>query len=162
GTFTDPGLPADYAPFGIQAIGKQVFVTYALQTNPARPPIVGPGNGIVSVFDLEGNFLRRFATGGVLNAPWGVAQPSASFGPFSNDSLIANVGDGAINAFDPATGAFAGSVTDGGENALTNFGLHGLFFGSQQSGGPNSLFFAAGLDNGRDGLFGAITAGLVS
>jgi uncharacterized protein (TIGR03118 family) len=162
GSFTDPDLPADYAPFGIQAIGKQVFVTYALQTDPARPPIVGPGNGIVSIFDLEGNFLKRFATGGVLNAPWGVAQAGASFGPFSNDILIGNAGDGAINAFDSTTGDFAGSVKDGGENVLANFGLHGLFFGSQQSGGPNSLFFAAGIDNGRNGLFGAITTGLVT
>ena len=54
GTFTDPNLPAGFAPFGIQAIGNQVFVTYALQDAAKHDPIVGAGNGIVSIFDMEG------------------------------------------------------------------------------------------------------------
>ena len=98
GSFTDPGLPAGYAPYGMQVIGRQVFITYSLQDAAKQNPVFGAGNGIVNVFDLAGNFVRRFATGGPLNAPWGITQASANFGPFSNDILIGNVGDGTINA----------------------------------------------------------------
>src|SRR6266699_1055363 len=113
GSFTDSALPAGFAPFGIQVIGRQVFVTYALQDPLKQNPIFGTGNGIVNVFDMDGNFVRRFATGGALNAPWGITQAGANFGPFSNDILISNLGDGTINAFDPATGRFFGAITIG-------------------------------------------------
>lgn len=86
GSFKDSNLPAGYAPFNIQQIGTQVFVTYALQDASATNPIIAPGNGIVNVFDQEGNFLQRFASNGPLNAPWGIVQASANFGPFSNDT----------------------------------------------------------------------------
>jgi len=104
GSFTDPNLPTGYAPFGIQVIGSQVFMTYAVQDAAKHDPIFGAGNGIVSIFDMDGNFVRRFATAGALNAPWGITQASANFGPFSNFILIGNAGDGNINAFDLATG----------------------------------------------------------
>src|SRR6266498_1096977 len=80
GSFKDSNLPTGYAPFNIQQIGTQVFVTYALQDASASNPVVGPGNGIVNVFDQEGNFIRRFASNGPLNAPWGIVQASANFG----------------------------------------------------------------------------------
>lgn len=162
GSFTDPTLPAGYAPFGIQVIGRQVFVTYALQDAAKHDPVVGKGNGIVSIFDMDGNFVRRFATGGALNAPWGITQASANFGPFSNDILIGNVGDGTINAFDPATGDFAGELIDGDGNGITEVGLHALAFRTDGFGDPNTLYFTAELTNEQDGLFGAITTGLVS
>jgi uncharacterized protein (TIGR03118 family) len=162
GSFTDPSLPAGYAPFGIQTIGNQVFVLYALQGADKHDPVFGAGNGVVSIFDLEGNFVRRFATAGNLNAPWGVTKASANFGPFSNDILIGNAGDGIINAFDPATGNFAGQVKNGDGTVLVNNGLHGLAFRTDGIGDPDTLYFTAGINNGQDGLFGAITPGLVS
>jgi uncharacterized protein (TIGR03118 family) len=162
GSFTDPGLPAGYAPYGMQLIGRQVFITYSLQDAAKQNPVLGAGNGVVSVFDLTGAFVRRFATGGALNAPWGIAQASASFGPFSNDILIGNVGDGTVNAFDPVTGNFAGQIKDGDGNVLVIAGLHGLAFRSDGLGDPNALYFTAGIGNAQDGLFGAITTGLVS
>ena len=162
GSFLDPSLPAGYAPFGIQVIGNQVFITSALQDAAKHDPVIGAGNGIVSVFNLEGHFLRRFATAGPLNAPWGITQASANFGPFSNDILIGNVGDGTINAFDPATGNFVGQIKAGDGNVIVNSGLHALTFRSDGFGGPNTLYLTAGINNGQDGLFGAITAGLVS
>jgi uncharacterized protein (TIGR03118 family) len=76
GPFTDPNRPFGYAPFGIQVIGKQVFVTYAVQDASKHDPIVGDGNGIVNIFDMDGNFVGRFATGGALNAPWAITQAS--------------------------------------------------------------------------------------
>jgi uncharacterized protein (TIGR03118 family) len=162
GSFTDPNLPEGYAPFGIQVIGRQVFVTYGLQDAIKHDPVPGAGNGIVSIFDMDGNFVRRFATAGALNVPWGVTQASASFGPFSNDILIGNLGDGNINAFDPATGNFIGKLKDGDGRAIARIGLHGLAFRPDGFGDPNTLYFTAQFQNADDGLFGAITTGLVS
>lgn len=162
GDFTDPNLPAGFAPFNIQQIGKQVFVTYALQDADKQNPVVGAENGIVDIFDQQGNFVRRFATGGTLNAPWGVAVASANFGPFSNDLLIGNFGDGTISAFDPTTGNFVGQLKDGAGNPIANPGIRGLTFRSDGFGDPNTLYFAAGSVDEQAGLFGAITSGLAS
>jgi len=162
GSFTDPSLPAGFAPFGIQIIGNQVFVAYALQDAAKHDPVPGAGNGVVSIFDLEGNFVKRFATGGALNAPWGVVKASANFGPFSNDILITNAGDGTINAFDPANGNFVGTVLDGDGNAIVNPGLHALTFRSDNFGDSNTLYLTAGIRNGLNGVFAAINSGLVS
>jgi uncharacterized protein (TIGR03118 family) len=162
GSFSDPHLPPGFAPFGIQVIGAQVFVTYALQDALKHDPIAGDGNGIVNIFDMDGNFIRRFATGGALNAPWGIAQASANFGPFSNDILIGNIGDGTINAFDLATGNFVGKLQDGDGHVIAKIGLHGLAFRPDGFGDPNTLYFTSDFSNEQDGLFGAITTGLVS
>ncbi len=162
GPFTDPNLPAGYAPFGIQVIGSQVLVTYALQDAAKHDPVVGAGNGIVSIFDMDGNFVQRFATAGALNAPWGITQASANFGPFSNDILISNVGDGTISAFDPTSGQFVGQLLDGDGFALGEVGLHGLVFRADGFGDKNTLYFTSQFTNENDGLFGAITTGLVS
>jgi uncharacterized protein (TIGR03118 family) len=162
GSFVDPNLPVGYAPFGMRIIGNQVFVAYAVQDAAKQNPVFGVGNGIVDIFDLEGNFVRRFATGGALNAPWGIIQATASFGPFSNDILVGNFGDGTINAFDSTTGNFVGQLRDGDGTAILEDGLHALAFRADGFGNPNTLYFTAGVNNGQDGLFGAITTGLVT
>lgn len=157
GSFTDPSLPAGYAPFGIQSIGSQVFVTYALQDAAKHDPVSGAGNGYVSVFDVNGNFVNRFAANGTLNAPWGAVQASASFGMFSNDLLIGNFGDGTINAFD-VNGTFLGQLEDQTGAAISNGSLWALVFGAGGTGDPNTLYFTAGLANEGHGLFGALAA----
>ena len=162
GAFIDPTIPAGFAPFGIQTIGNQVFVTYALQDAAKHDPVPGAGNGVVSIFDLQGNFVKRFAAAGALNAPWGVVKASANFGPFSNDILIGNVGDGTINAFDPTTGHFVGVLLDGDGFPFAEVGLHGLAFRGDGFGSPDTLYFTSQLNNETDGLFGALTPGRVS
>jgi uncharacterized protein (TIGR03118 family) len=157
GTFTDPNLPPGYAPYNLAVIGNQVFVAYARQDMAKRAPVVGAGNGIVDVFDLAGTFVRRFASNGSLNAPWGIARASANFGPFSNDILIGNTGDGIINAFDPATGEFLGALKDGNGNVIVNLALHGLVFGEGNTGDPDMLYFTAGMAGGLNGVFGAVS-----
>ena len=157
GSFTDPSLPAGYAPFGIQPVGSQVFVTYALQDAAKHDPVSGAGNGYVSVFDVNGNFVNRFASKGTLNAPWGAVQASASFGMFSNDLLIGNFGDGTINAFD-VNGTFLGQLEDQTGAAISNGSLWALVFGAGGTGDPNTLYFTAGLANEGHGLFGALAA----
>lgn len=119
------------------------------------------GSGFVSVFDTSGNFLRRFATGGPLASPWGLAQAPAGFGSFSNALLIANFNDdhGNINAFDPITGAFLGSLrlTDGDLVSLPD--LWDIGFGNGALAGPlNTLFFTAGIGDEEHGLFGSLTS----
>ena len=117
GSFTDPNLPAGFAPHGIHIINNQVFVAYAMQDGPKHDPVIGAGNGVVDIFDINGNFVRRFASAGVLNAPWGVALSPANFGQFSNTILVGNFGDGTINAFD-SNGNSIGQLTDTGGHAL--------------------------------------------
>jgi uncharacterized protein (TIGR03118 family) len=157
GAFIDSNLPAGYAPFNLQVVGSQVFVTYAEQNAARNAPAEGAGNGIVDIYGLDGTFVKRFVSHGALNAPWGVAQASAEFGPFSNDILIANFGDGTINAFDPVTGDLAGQLTNAAGNAIVNPDLHGIVFGVQGAGDPNTLYFTAGVAGGS-GLFGSIAA----
>lgn len=157
GTFTDPDLPTGYAPFNIQKIDDKVFVTYAVQDTARHDPIRGAGNGIVSIFDQEGNFVRRFVSNGPLNAPWGITKASANFGPFSNAILIGNFGDGTINAFDQTTGNFLGTLKDKSGNVITNPGLWALVFRADGTGDPNSLYLTAGSSNENHGLFAAIS-----
>lgn len=162
GKFTDANLPAGFAPFGIQVIGKLVFVTYALQDTLKHDPVVGAGNGIVNIFDMDGKFVERFATGGPLNAPWGITLASGNFGPFSNDVLIGNAGDGTINAFDPTSGRFLGPLLDGNGNPIVAVGLNALAFRADGFGDPDTLYFTSQVNSANDGVFGAITPGLIS
>jgi uncharacterized protein (TIGR03118 family) len=162
GSFQDPNLPAGYAPYGIQVIGNQVYVTYAVQNAAKNAPVMGAGNGVVNVFDLQGNFVRRLTMGGNLNTPWGITQASANFGPFSGAILVGNVGDGTVSAFDASSGNFLGQLRDGDGNLLVNPGIRALAFRADGGADPNTLFFTSENANGQGGLFGEITAGLLS
>ena len=100
GNFTDADIPPGYAPFGIQNINGNLFVTYAKQNSVKHDDVAGPGNGFVDVFNTNGFLLRRFASRGPLNSPWGVARASFAFGQFSGDILVGDFGDGRINVFE--------------------------------------------------------------
>jgi uncharacterized protein (TIGR03118 family) len=158
GSFTDPNLPAGYAPFNIQLIGTSLFVTYAKQDAAKHDDVPGAGNGFVDKYDTNGNFVSRFASAGPLDSPWGLTLAPASFGQFAGDLLVGNFGDGKISAFDPTTGAFLGQLADPNGNPLAIDGLWGLIAGSGGSAGdPGAIYFTAGLDNETLGLFGSIT-----
>ena len=158
GAFTDPNLPAGYAPFGIQAIGNQIYVSFAQQDAQAEDDVTGAGLGAVVVFDTAGVLVRRLiAVGGRLNAPWGMAMAPADFGPFSNALLVGNFGDGRINAFDPSTGNYLGTLTRSNGNAISIEGLWGIAFGNGLNGQPtNTLFFSAGPGDEAHGVYGRI------
>jgi uncharacterized protein (TIGR03118 family) len=161
GGFTDPNLPAGYSPFNIQNLGGDLFVTYA-KSSGGKDETDGAGLGYVDVFDANGNLLRRVASQGALNAPWGLALAPSNFGAFSNDLLVGNFGDGTINAYDPATGTFVGMLDDTSGNPLVIDGLWGLDFGNGAgSGDTGTLYFNAGIGGNGDpveshGLFGAL------
>jgi uncharacterized protein (TIGR03118 family) len=166
GSFTDPTLPAGYAPFSVHVIGSQVFVNYALRTSTAPYLSVnGAGNGVVSVFDTSGTFVSRVATAGNLNAPWGIAFAPTNFGIFSGDLLIGNFGDGIINVFDPKTFAYLGQLVDSTGKPLQYASLWELLAGGTTvtgttavaGGDTSTVYFTAGLDKEQHGLFAGIS-----
>jgi uncharacterized protein (TIGR03118 family) len=149
-SFTDPAIPAGFAPFGIQDIGGQVYVSFASQTG-------GPG-GYIDIFDEDGTFVKHFAHGKPLNQPWGFAVAPTNFGPLSGTLLISNnTAAGTINGFNLTTGKLVGTITNAAGNPIRINGLWGIEFGggSASNGLTNQLFFTAG-PNDTDGYFGAI------
>jgi len=158
-SFRDHNVPANYAPFGIQAIGDKLYVTFAQQDDKKHDDVKGDGHGFVDVFGPHGKLLRRLVTRGPLNSPWGIALAPANFGAFSNALLIGNFGNGWINAFDPATGAQLGFLEDARKAPIAVDGLWGLAFGNGKSAGRTTeLFFTAGIQGEAHGLFGKFTA----
>lgn len=153
GSFTDPNLPAGFAPYNIENLGGTLFVTYENEVS---------GGGIVNAFDFNGNLLRRInanGPGGPLDDPWGLAFAPPGFGPFGGALLVGNEADGRISAFDPATGQFLGQLLDAHGDPIANPGLKGLTFGNGGTAGdPDYLYFTAGISNGDEGLFGSIRA----
>jgi uncharacterized protein (TIGR03118 family) len=160
GSFTDPNMPAGYAPYAIHSIGSKVYVTYMLRDTTTYTETLGAGTGIVDAYDVNGNLSVRAITAGKLNAPWGMALAPAGFGSYGGDLLVGNFGDGVINVYNPTTYAFVGQLTDANGNAIANPGLWEIVFGqaSPAVGDPNTLYFAAGINQERDGLFGSISA----
>lgn len=155
GEFIDPDLPAGYAPFGIANIDGDLFVTYAKQNNLKHDDVAGPGHGFVDVFNTDGHLLRRFASRGSLNSPWGVTRASFAFGRFSGKILIGNFGNGHIGAF-TNDGTFAGELHDASDNPLVIDGLWTLTLGGGRGSSSDALYFAAGPNSETNGLFGSI------
>jgi uncharacterized protein (TIGR03118 family) len=157
GNFTDPAIPAGFAPFGIQAISSNLFVTYAMQDAAKHDDVAGAGLGMIDVYDTAGNLKQRFATGGSLNAPWGIAQAPGNFGSMSGAILIGNFGDGTINAFNASSGQSIGPLNGPNGGPVAEHGMWGIAFGNDLSNQPsNTLFFAAGPNDEADGVYGRI------
>jgi uncharacterized protein (TIGR03118 family) len=159
GAFSDPKIPAGFAPFGIQAINGNLYVTYAKQDADRHDDVAGKGLGYVDVFDPNGQLLDRFISKGPLNAPWGLALAPAGFGEFGNTLLVGNFGDGRINAFDLVSGKHLGALKGANGRPLEIDGLWGLAFGNGLNDQPvNTLFFTSGPDDEEHGLYGRIDA----
>lgn len=159
GSFTDPDLPAHFAPFGIRNINDVLYVTYAVQNAAAHDDVAGMGHGIVDAYDLNGNLLRRLITGGQLNSPWGLALAPSNFGKFSGALLVGNFGNGRIHAYDAVNGKLLGALIEPRGGPVRIDGLWALSFGNDHAAGPsNVLFFTAGPDGENHGLFGSLTA----
>jgi uncharacterized protein (TIGR03118 family) len=134
-SFTDPNIPAGFAPFNIQNIGGKLFVTYAKQLGPENEDDeAGPGFGYVDVYNPDGHLVRRFASEGTLNSPWGLALvPEEGFGKLSGALLIGNFGDGRISAF-RRSGELIGQLSDGQGDPITIPGLWALSFVGGRAG----------------------------
>lgn len=154
GAFSNAGVPSGFGPYNVQMVNGKLYVEYA-----AAP---GSPGGFVSAFNPSTGALLQSITNAHLDAPWGITMAPAGFGAFGNDLLIGNFGNGQINAFNPATGDFEGTLTDVNGNPITDAGLWALDFrvpaanNPNTGSDPNSLFFTAGINEQRDGLFGRI------
>jgi uncharacterized protein (TIGR03118 family) len=159
GNFTDPNLPAGFAPFGIHLVNQQIIITYAMQDQAKHDPVHLAGAGYVDVFNLNGGFVQRLVSQGQLNAPWGAVIPPTSFGVFGGKLLIGNFGDGVINAYDFGSGSFIDQMKGANGAAITNASLWDMVFGGGgASGDPNTLYITAGLANEQHGLFATISS----
>src|SRR5438093_988684 len=139
---------------------------------PHRPPdgdkkddVAGVGHGFVNAFDTDGHLLRRVASRGRLNSPWGLALAPADFGQFGGNLLVGNFGDGHINAFDLERFEGSGELQERGQlhaadgPPVTIDGLWALAFGNGASAGPtNALFFTAGPFDEEHGLVGTVVS----
>ena len=156
GGFVDPNLPAGFAPFNVQELAGRIVVAYAKQDEEAEDEEAGAGLGYVDVFDTSGHLLRRLISQGALNAPWGLVLAPQHFGAFSGDLLVGNFGDGAINAYDPRSGQFEGTLKNKDGNQIKINGLWALRFGNGVFGTPTTLVFSAGIGDEAHGLLGEI------
>lgn len=165
-SFTDPTLLPGFAPFGIRNIDGKLFITFALQDQNKEDDVAGVGNGFVDVLDLDtyGKFaLKRFATQGELDSPWGLALAPNGFGKFSHALLVGNFGhvsdtEPSILAFDFKTGKPLGPLPGKKDKPIHIDGLWGLTFGDRvKDANPKGLYFTAGPNEENDGLFGVIT-----
>jgi uncharacterized protein (TIGR03118 family) len=164
GSFSDPDIPAGFAPFGIANIDNNLYVTYAKQNAQKNDVVAGAGLGFVNVFTTDGVLIKRFASRGVLNAPWGVARATAKFGDFSGDILIGNFGSqgdfaGRINAFSGGNdNDFRGPLRDAKGKPLAIDGLWSIIFGTFRNADADTLYFTAGPNQQQNGLFGKVVA----
>ena len=156
GDFQDPGIPAGFAPFGIQAIHGLIYVSYALQKPGAHDDQAGPGNGFIDIYSKQGFLVKRLVSHGDLNSPWGLALAPGDFGPFSHDLLVGNFGDGLIHAYDLFSGRPDGALLDEQGMPIQIDDLWALKFGTDTTGGENTLLFSAGINDEKDGLVGSI------
>ncbi len=165
-SFTDPGIPAGYAPFNIERIDDSLYVVYA-KVGPNGIDQPGSGNGYISIFTKDGVFGRRFTTRGQLNSPWGITRAPAGFF-IANSSdigvppsgtgtiLVGNFGNGRINAYDN-DGKFIGQLSRGTSPVVIP-GLWAITFPPVTATAidPMRLYYAAGPNHETDGFFGYI------
>jgi uncharacterized protein (TIGR03118 family) len=151
-SFTDPKVPKTFAPFNVQDINGQVYVTFAAING-------GPG-GYVDIFEEDGTLVKRLIHGKPLNQPWGLAMAPKNFGPLSNTLLVGNDNNltSTISGFNPTTGAYVATITNSKGKSIKIDQLWAIEFGggSSANGKTNALYFTAGPNNSADGLFGMI------
>ena len=152
-SFSDPNIPAGFAPFNIQNINDMLYVTYAKQKGPDNmDDEKGAGNGYVDIFMPSGTLVKRFASQGALNSPWGIAAAPSTFGQGTGSVLIGNFGDGHISVYD-VNGNYTGQLMNGG-NVVAIQGLWAITFNTVSPADPNLLYFTAGPNDERNGIFG--------
>jgi uncharacterized protein (TIGR03118 family) len=166
--------PGEYAPFNIQAFNGHLFVTYAKTQECPKEEVekkscaagalfVGEedtskaGQGRLAEFGEDGSLVAVWSDGGKLSAPWGLAFAPSDFGKLSNTLLVANFGDGTIAGYDVNSRAFVDFMRDKKGKPVVIDKIWGLVFGNGASlGDSDSLYFTAGPDDEKDGVFGRL------
>jgi uncharacterized protein (TIGR03118 family) len=156
-TFTDPTVPAGYAPFNVQVLGNKLYVTFALQDAAKHDDVAGLGHGFVDQFNLDGTGMVRVASTGTLDSPWGLTIAPKTFGSLAGDLLIGNFGDGTIGAFNLSTDKFVADLLGSNGMPLAIGDLWAITTGNGgAAGSPDAIYFTAGVAHESDGLFGEI------
>jgi uncharacterized protein (TIGR03118 family) len=160
--WTDPSVPSGFNPFNIVVSSSQVYVAYAKLGPGGHDDFAGDGNGAVSVFDTSGTLVKSLVkTGGALNSPWALAMAPSGWGQLGGMLLVGNFGDGHVNAYDPTSGAWVGSLATTSGAPLAIDGLWALKYGVQNPDAgitSSQLYFTAGPNAEANGLFGYLTA----
>ena len=157
--FTDKKVAKGYAPFNVQEVDGNLYVTYAKQDAAKHDDVKGANHGFVDVFDTTGNLVRRFGRGGFMNSPWGVAKVPSTWGSIAGDILVGQFGSGRIEIFTP-TGKARGFLKDNNNKPLTVDGLWAITPGpGSATASTDDLFFTAGPDDEKNGLFGKLVFG---
>jgi uncharacterized protein (TIGR03118 family) len=163
--FTDKRIPKGFAPFGIQALGGNIFVTYARQDAAKKADVPLPGQGYVDEFTPDGALVAHVVNSGKKNAPlnaaWGLALAPADFGAFSGDLLVGNFGNGRISAYTRrgARWVYKGQLRRANGTPIALDGLWSIAFGNGAAAGPTTtLYFLSGPGGEKHGLFGSIGA----
>ncbi len=147
----DP-IPLDYTPNNIVHIGNYLYILYAKKDPYVTiTDLAGPGHGFISVFNLDGSFVRRFTSRGVLNSPWAMIPAPCESGFPSGSFIVGNNGDGRINVFD-CNGHYLGPVLGQAGIPITIEGLWGL---APHYTDTNQIFFTA--CNNNYSLVGSLT-----
>jgi uncharacterized protein (TIGR03118 family) len=166
GAFQDPKIPKGFAPFGIQALGGNIFVTYAKQDAAAKDDVPAPGQGYVDEFTPDGKLVAQVVNSQKKNAPlnaaWGLALAPTGFGNFAGDLLVGNFGNGRVSAYakNGSKWVYKGQLRVGDGTPIAIDGLWAIAFGNGSASGPTTtLYFLSGPGGEKHGLFGSITAG---
>jgi uncharacterized protein (TIGR03118 family) len=164
--FKDSKVPKGFAPFGIQALGGNIFVTYAKQDAKAEDDEKVPGQAYVDEYTPDGALVASVVNSGKknapLNAPWGLAMAPADFSVFGNMLLVGNFGNGRISAYTQRDNkwVYKGQLRVADGTPIEIDGLWAIAFGNGSAAGPtNTLYFLSGPSDEKHGLFGSITAG---
>jgi uncharacterized protein (TIGR03118 family) len=161
GQFRDPQLPPGFLPFNTQALNGDIFVTYDKADPATHRQAVGAGLGVVDEFSTDGRLISRIASGGALNAPWGMAIAPRGWGAAAGSLLVGNFGDGRINIIARQGNHFAHQITGQIQDTstgkpFTEPGLWGIRPGTAVTGGTDALLFTAGINHEQDGLLGVL------
>jgi uncharacterized protein (TIGR03118 family) len=159
GAFQNSAVPSGFAPFNVQSIGGLIYVAWAKQNRKKTQDVPGAGNGYLAAFTPDGSLVLQFEHNNTLNSPWGFAMaPASGFGDFSGLLLVTQFAGGTIAGFNPATGAFHGVMNGTSGRQIRIPGIWAIDFGDGGLTGPaTSLYFAAGTQLERHGLFGSFT-----
>lgn len=151
-SFTDAGLPQNYAPFNVAWLNDKLYVAFAEREANGNDEVDGKGLGYVDIFDTQGHLLTHLVANGKLDAPWGMTIAPPGFGKYAADLLVGNFGDGTINVYDASKGGFRGTLRTDKSKQIVIDGLWSLFPGPN----VNTLIFSSGPDGEAHGLVGQI------
>lgn len=149
----DNPIPLDYGQTNIVHIGCFLYVLWS-RRDPNIPiqGLDGPGHGYISVFNLDGSFVKRFTSRGVLNNPWAMIPAPCECGLPPGSFLVGNHGDGRINIFD-CEGRYVGPLLNQSGLPVVIEGLWGL---APHYTDFSEIFFTSAPDENIDGLLGSL------